>query len=131
MAVLAPKADLEMFAPIDPAPPRSHVCFPIVWVARDVLVFSCLGLLSGFCIDFGVASLGMTAFPACIVALILQILTNGVVIFGVVRGYELVWSDRDPDTYIGYTTFITLLFLAQARLTEQVMGWSLNPVQAS
>jgi len=89
----------------------------LLLIMRDVFIFSLLGLGLGIGIDYifslipNVDSVG--AFFAVYVA---QLNFNALTIYGVLQIYERIWY-RSPDRYLGYSSFITVLYLSQLRFT--------------
>ena len=121
---------LPLFSP-PPSPPADRTnrfastLLAILWVVRDVVVATALGLATGIGIDVAVCSLPIdpTAGLGSLAAvLLLQAVINGLVIYATVSAVEHFLHDRDVDEYVGGTMYLTALFLAQARLALIIMA---------
>lgn len=90
----------------------------VVLIARDVFFFTFLGLTFGLGIDYAFSYI--TIPPDNVGAFfglyLLQLNLNAVVIFFTLKLYERIWA-RNPNMYLGYTTFISVFYKSQMRFS--------------
>jgi hypothetical protein len=90
------------------------------YVLRDALIFSVIGIVLGFLIDFIFPEPHTTESHAlAFFYVILQIVIDAFIVFFISELYTMVFG-QEADTYIGFSVFTVIFFLVQVQLLQRL-----------